>query len=84
MPLSGGVARAARAGATDVSGSSLLGTFPVLRQSVRNNPLEPAARVDIEAWRNQIRIIKAGRRYADLIREIRMFAGELGAAPRAK
>jgi hypothetical protein len=40
--------------------------------------------VDIYAWRNKIRIIEASRRYADLVREIRMFAGELGAATRAE
>jgi hypothetical protein len=43
-----------------------------------------AASVDIDTWRNKIRIIEAGRRYADLVGKIRMFAGELGAAVRAE
>ena len=63
---SGAAVRAARAGTTGVPGSSLPRTSPVLRQSIRNNPFEPAARVDIDAWRNKIRIIEAARRYADL------------------
>ena len=66
------------------SGSFLPWAFPVLRQPVRNNPFEPASRVDIDARRNKIRIIKAGRRYADLFRKIRMFTGERGAAARAE
>ena len=41
------------------SGSSLPRTSPVLRQSIRNNPFEPTACVNIDAWRNEIRIIEA-------------------------